>query len=214
MSELLDATSTPPESAPSSPGPKRTDGYAVASLVMGLIGFLVITIPIGLVLGVAGFVRARGGHRKGAGLALAGVALSVLWAAGAGLAAWSLVNQPGEPKRDAKGEVTAPATAAPDALKVGDCVGNVTEGEVESVQAVPCTDEKREGKVYASFTLADGDWPGDTKIDELAGEGCTSRYEKAGSPEGDEAEVFFLRPTQDSWGLGDRDVSCVVSLTP
>lgn len=203
MSELLDTAA--PDAAP------RTDKLAVSALVMGILGFLVITIPLGLVLGVVAFIRSRGGNRKGAGLALVGLALSIVWAAGAGYAAATMLDRQGGPERDARGEVTAPAEAAPDALKVGDCIAGMAEGEVDSVKAVPCADPSSEGKVYAIFDLADGDWPGETKADELAGAGCTSRYEKAGAPEGDEAEIFFLRPTRERWGLGDREVTCVVT---
>ena len=76
--------STPPPLPPSlasakSPAPVKTSGLAVASLVLGLLGFCGITAIIGLVLGIVAKVKISrsNGRLKGGGLAVAGICLSV-----------------------------------------------------------------------------------------------------------------------------------------
>lgn len=79
----------PPPPPPMPPGgwapPKPTSGKAIASLVCGLVGFIVfcylpgIAALVGLVLGVLGlFETGREGTRSGRGLAIAGVIVCAL----------------------------------------------------------------------------------------------------------------------------------------
>jgi len=64
----------PPTTAPQG----KTSGMAVASLVLGIVGFCGITAIIGIILGVAAQVKIRrsGGQLKGSGLAIAGMVVS------------------------------------------------------------------------------------------------------------------------------------------
>lgn len=183
--------------------PRGVDGLAVTTLVLGIAGFLVITIPVALILGVIAVGRAGRQGRRGRGLAAAGLVLAVLWAAGLGAGVMTLLNGPTGPERDSRGQINAPAEAAPESLRVGDCVAEVAEGEAATVKAVPC-DQSGSGKVYAIFSLRDGAWPGDADADKAAGDGCESRYQ-----EQEEVEITFLRPTKESWSLGDRRVICI-----
>lgn len=57
----------------------KTDGVSIAALVLSLI----CCAPVGLVLGILGVRRTKGGVRKGRGLAIAGVVLGLL-----GLLVW------------------------------------------------------------------------------------------------------------------------------
>jgi hypothetical protein len=87
--EFAAALSTSPSSAPPPlPAPlagsgsattPKTSGLAVASLVLGLVGFCGITAIVGLVLGIVAKVKIRrsGGRLKGGGLAIAGICLSL-----------------------------------------------------------------------------------------------------------------------------------------
>ncbi len=173
--------------------PPGRDGLAVTTFILGLLGFLVVTIPIGLITGIAGFARIRRTGRKGKGLAVAGLVLCVLWAAAIGAGAVTVLR----------------SGSTADSVKVGDCLGDVSEGEVGDLQTVPCDSPKSTGKVYAVFKLDSGEWPGDDAVDKRAGDDCTSRYQKAGSPSGKDAAIFYVRPTADSWQSGDRRVVCV-----
>ena len=179
--------------AGTAPPPGR-DGLAVATFVLGLLGFLVITVPIGLITGIGGFARIRRNGRKGKGLAVAGLVLCVLWAAAIGTGVVTVLRG---------------GSTSADALKVGDCLGTFSEGEVTHLPTVPCDSPKSTGKVYAILTLDDGEWPGEEALDKRVGEDCANRYQKAGSPSGKDAEIFYVRPSRDTWPIGDRRVVCV-----
>src|SRR2546430_198988 len=61
------------------PGPTKTNGWAIASLVLGILGGSVLAIVFGLV--ARGQIRRSGGRRRGLGLATAGIALGCAWLA-------------------------------------------------------------------------------------------------------------------------------------
>lgn len=186
---------------------RPTSGLAIATLVLGVLGFLVITIPITLILGVIALGRTSATGHRGKALALAGITLSLLWAAGLGLA-FSAWQDSGEPTRDAQGQITKPEPARPDALEVGDCVGEITDGEVADVPATPCN-QPNAGRVFAIVSLPKGPWPGEAAMDSRAGDACTKRYD-ARQQEPRESEISFLRPTDVRWRLGDRKVVCLI----
>ena len=73
------AAAPPPlPGAPAKTPQGKTSGMAVASLVLGILGFCGITAIIGLILGIAAQVRISksGGRLKGSGLAIAGIVVS------------------------------------------------------------------------------------------------------------------------------------------
>src|SRR5947207_3971077 len=59
------------------PGPMRTSGFAVASLVLGIIGLIVPLVPgiLAIVFGVMGIRRTRDPSVGGRGLAIAGLSV-------------------------------------------------------------------------------------------------------------------------------------------
>ena len=96
--------------------------------------------------------------------------------------------------------------------RVGDCVPSMAEGDVYVVDVVDCEDPHY-AEAYAQFTLPDGSWPGDARVEELGYDGCAQRFEAfVGRPVGrSDLEFFPLLPTVDSWGDG-REVVCWVAL--
>jgi hypothetical protein len=73
------ATTPPPLLAPTAAPPQgKTSGMAIASLVLGILGFCGITAVLGLILGIAAQVKISksGGQLKGRGLAIAGMVVS------------------------------------------------------------------------------------------------------------------------------------------
>lgn len=72
----------PPPGAPAPPGPSPMapagrSGFAVASMVLGLVGFLAITAVLAVVFGHLALAELKrsGGWRRGKGMALAGTIL-------------------------------------------------------------------------------------------------------------------------------------------
>jgi hypothetical protein len=184
---------------------RSTNGMAIATLVLGVAGFLVITIPVNLVVGLVALVRTRRRGDKGTALAVIGLALSILWAVGLGVAVSQLMKSP-DPKRDANGQITAPQKAGPDKLRVGDCVARQT-GDVTDVQAQPCGQPGGD-KVFAIFQLPQGPWPGDAAAGSAAEKGCTKRYQ-ASHKTSESAELVYFAPTKARWALGHRKVVCL-----
>ena len=58
--------------------PVRWSAAAVAGFVLSLVGCLIVTAPLGLILGIVGIVTTRGGRRRGMGLAIAAIPISLL----------------------------------------------------------------------------------------------------------------------------------------
>jgi hypothetical protein len=87
----------------SPPGGPTTSGLAIASLVCGIFGFLCVTGIVSVGLGLAALISIAGAPhaRKGKGLAITGIALSILWLAGmvvAGAVTGALRQSPEEPQ--------------------------------------------------------------------------------------------------------------------
>jgi hypothetical protein len=186
---------------------RSTNGLAIATLVIGVAGFLVITIPVNLVLGLVALVRTRRRGDKGTGLAVVGLLLSVLWAVGIGVGVNALLKSP-DPKRDANGQVSTAQKAGPDKLRVGDCVARAT-GDVTDVKVQPCGTPGSD-KVFAVFNLPQGPWPGDTASGAAADKGCTRRYQASHKQANGQYELVYLAPTKARWTLGHRRVVCMV----
>ncbi|MBR7830633.1 DUF4190 domain-containing protein [Actinospica sp. MGRD01-02] len=63
------------------PADRRISGPAIASLILGLLGFLLVTACAGLGLGLGALGSIRRTGRPGTGLAVAGIVLSAVWLA-------------------------------------------------------------------------------------------------------------------------------------
>lgn len=187
---------------------RSSNGLAIATLVVGVVGFLVITIPVNIVLGLVAIARTRRRGDKGVGLAVAGLILSVLWAVGIGLAVADLIKT-SDPKRDASGQIAGSQKAGPDKLRVGDCVARSQTGEVTDVQAQPCSTPGSD-KVFAVFALPQGAWPGEAASSKAAESGCTKRYQASRTQSKQESELVYFGPTKERWALGQRKVVCLV----
>lgn len=59
----------------SDPLPPKTDGLSIAALV---VSFLCVCAPVGVILGIVGLSRTKGGKRKGRGLAIAAIIVGIL----------------------------------------------------------------------------------------------------------------------------------------
>jgi hypothetical protein len=62
------------------PANQGISGLAIASFVLGLLGVFLVTAVLGVILGVAALAEIRKTGQRGWGLAIAGIALAVVWA--------------------------------------------------------------------------------------------------------------------------------------
>ena len=69
----------PQPSAPGSVPAARTNGLAIASLVLGILWLFWLGSVVGLVLGLMALKQIRTRNQGGRGIAIAGIVLSVLW---------------------------------------------------------------------------------------------------------------------------------------
>ncbi len=167
----------PPPTPPPPPGPRPdvhpqtprrgTDGFAIASLVFGLIG----GILLGLIFGVVALRRIRRRGGDGRGLAIAGIVLSCVWTVLIGVGAILVAMESAD--RSAAGAVTAPGDVSVLDLRVGDCVTSLPRGEVFTVGVTPCSNP-HVGEVYEVASLPPGPWPGADEVDRLT-KGCVSK---------------------------------------
>jgi hypothetical protein len=114
--------------------------------------------------------------------------------------------------RDDKGNLTSQGKVDVDDLKSGDCVvENLAEGEFTRVEVAPCA-KPHFFEAYATFKLAEGDFPGDEKVDQLAGDGCYERFADfvGVSYDDSELEMTYMTPLEDTWSI-DRGVACLIT---
>jgi hypothetical protein len=105
-------------------------------------------------------------------------------------------------------------------LGVGDCFDSneSTESgsEIESVPTVDC-DKPHDFEVYSSLIMDDESYPGDAATQDIADEQCLASWDAFLGATYEEAvanDYTYFYPTESSWGLGDREVLCmIVSLT-
>ena len=96
-------------------------------------------------------------------------------------------------------------------LRVGDCMNNLEETNLEvAVDVAPCA-EAHDAEAVSQFGLPEGDWPGMTFITRKAERRCLDSVGSAAgdAPRAGEIEAFYFHPTEESWRRDDRTVLCV-----
>jgi hypothetical protein len=98
-------------------------------------------------------------------------------------------------------------------LAVGDCINqkDLEDGIASTDPLVPCS-EPHDLEVFASLTLADGDYPAVETLVTYGAKECASEFTTfVGLDFGISALDFqYYYPTESSWANGDRGVDCVV----
>jgi hypothetical protein len=179
------------------PPPQATNWWAIISLIFGVVGGVLISV----VCGIVGLNRAKKGQ-GGRGLAIAGLVLSGLWVlvAVAGVIFYLVVGT---------GTVTATD------VKVGDCLKQIPNGtRVMTVDTVGC-DQAHAGEVFAVLLMPEGVFPGQTAIENYQNK-CEPELASY-SPDAitdDSVQLYVLYPTAETWGQGDRAVTCIATLDP
>jgi hypothetical protein len=179
------------------PPQSQTNWWAIISLIFGLIGGVLISV----ICGIVGLNKAKKGQ-GGRGLAIAGLVLSGLWVL-VGVAAVIIYLVIGQ------GTVTATD------VKVGDCLKEIPGNtRVLTVDTVGC-DQPHAGEVFAVLQMPDGDFPGQSAIENYQNK-CEPELSSY-SPEAvtdDSVQLYVLYPTAETWAQGDRAVTCIATLDP
>jgi hypothetical protein len=191
-----------------------TNGLAIAALILGILGGVLLSVPFG----IAALVQVRKRPQRGKGLAIAGLVLSGGWilVIGVLIVAAVALQPPGQPHRSAStGQITAKGTTSIWSLHAGDCFQNPSADQallgVTSVTVGPCT-TPHNAQIFAQFSATGASFPGNSALDKQATVGCQAQI--AGHLDKSKLtgamSLHFLLPQQQSWADGHRTISCFV----
>ena len=196
-----------PEQPPGPPAATGTNGFAIASLVFGLLGGILFA----LIFGIVALVQLRKRRQNGRGLAIAGIVLASVWilVIAAGATAAIIAGKNDTTAGSSPGTVDDSSVSVLK-LKPGNCLNDLKEsGSIDNLPVVPCA-TAHEGEVYAVFDLADGPWPGDAKVQAQAEKRCNTEFDEYAKAPDDKLELFYLHPLKSTWWR-DRGVTCIAT---
>ncbi|MER5293784.1 DUF4190 domain-containing protein [Streptomyces pharetrae] len=185
------------------------NGIAIAALVLGVLCF----VPaVGLVLGLVALGQIRKKGERGKGMAIAGSVLSSV-----GLALWAVAVPTGVVADFWEGfkEGAAEETLSVQKGQCFDAPGGSLEGVTYDLDIVPCRGE-HDGEVFATVTVPDGSFPGDARLTAVAEDKCytlQSAYALDAWAVPEHVDLYYLTPTEQSWRLGDREITCIFGNT-
>jgi Domain of unknown function (DUF4190)/Septum formation len=220
--DYLDGSYTPPDA----PGPpsERPNGFAVAAFVLGAIGGTILSV----VLAIIALRQIKNTGQRGRGLAIAGLAFSVIW--GAALAAFLLLHNPGSAAQQPPAGTSRAAspsaggagqrggsqqTADVFSLRAGECFQNPPASQtvlgITYVTVVPCT-TPHNAQVIVEFAATGSSYPGTAALKRQADQGCHARLtgRVVKSRITSTMTLRFLYPLATSWSSGHRTISCLV----
>ncbi|WP_327254767.1 DUF4190 domain-containing protein [Streptomyces sp. NBC_01244] len=196
-------------------GPPLLNGFALASLLVGLLCFP----PLGIVFGVVALVQIAKKGERGKGLAVCGLAVSVLLSGvlvfATGRAADTFFERAramgaAEPYEDVEGELTDFAE-----LGVGSCF-NVPGGDLLAedpfVYRIACT-EVHDAEVTLAHSLSGPRFPGEEELKESTARECwraQDAYAMDTWALPPYAEMFYFAPSRATWEDGERRLVCVI----
>ncbi|MFF4577410.1 DUF4190 domain-containing protein [Streptomyces sp. NPDC001389] len=197
---------------PGPAGPPALNGFALASLLVGLLCFP----PLGVVFGLVALVQIRRGRERGRALAVAGLAVSLVTTS---VMVYGLTSYarpflerlgPGPAPEAVEGQLTDM-----DRLRAGDCF-NVPGGdlldETPFTYRIDCA-RVHDAEVTSATVLGPGGFPGASKLKDTATEACWKAQDAYAMDTWalpDYAEMYYFAPTRDSWRAGDRRLLCVI----
>jgi len=218
---------------PGAPGPPpgRTNGWAVTAFILGLLGISLL----GIIFAIVALRQIGDSRQRGKGLAIAGLALSIIW--GAALAVYLVLGSSGTPGGQSAGGGSHPSASASSPpgsagsghdnsqtsvfdLRTGQCFQNPPASQaalgITYVTVVPCT-TLHNAQVFVEFPATGSSYPGSTSLKRQANQGCQSRVAKnlETSKITSSMSLHFLYPLSTSWVQGHRTITCrvVVSKT-
>lgn len=193
-----------------------TSGWAIASLVVSIVGGAVL----GAIFGIIALGKIRDHGQKGRGMAIAGIILSGVWVV---VAVVTVVTRQGYATGTPNTQVStnvSPAAVPSSALDgtglvfvhglaVGNCFDWTNNGQpVASVTLIPCR-QAHNVQVFATWELSgsSSSFPGNLYA--VATQGCEARKASL-TASASSLEVSDFTPTQAGWAAGDRVVECLI----
>jgi hypothetical protein len=199
---------TPAPTPPPRPGPPPpVSRLAIAAAALGV---LVGGAGLSLILGLVAFLRLRTSGKRGRGLAIFGMVMTVVWAAAITVVYVAVLSKP--PLRDENGVVARKGDVKVDKLRIGDCLESwSTSTSLNTVIVVPCT-QPHNAEVFHTFALqgTDKEYPGDGIVREQSTTTCLDKAKTAVKPDDlKNAKVAVIKPVAVSWKKGLHGVTCL-----
>jgi hypothetical protein len=208
------------------PPPGPANGWAIAAFILGLLG----AFPLGIIFAIVALRQIGDSRQRGKGLAIAGLALSIIW--GAALALYLVLGSSGTPAGQSAGGGSHPSAsssshpASPGShhgnsqtsvfdLRTGQCFQNPPASQavlgITYVTVVPCT-TLHNAQVFVEFPATGSSYPGSSSLKHQANKGCQSRVAKnlETSKITSSMSLHFLYPLSTSWAQGHRTITCLV----
>jgi Domain of unknown function (DUF4190)/Septum formation len=188
-----------------------TNGWAIASFVLGLISLSVLSI----IFGIIALSKIRHVPQRGKGLAIAGICLSALWIMVAiGLVArFSLTTA----QRSGTGQITRSGHLSITELHAGDCFQNnggnqPNAGTTSQITAVTCT-TPHNAQVIALLPISGSAYPGEAAFQAQADSGCKAKAAADLDPAliTSSMNLLWYYPDQQAWTGGQHSITCVVA---
>jgi hypothetical protein len=189
---------------PGGPRPP-VDGFAITSLVLGLLSGVVFSVGFG----IAALRRIGRGERRGRGLAIAGLVLSLVWTiVYVGVFAY---HSGRKPARDTSGAITRQGQIPPVELRIGDClrVPRQFTGVIRTLTVVPCA-QPHNGQVFTILRAPDGPYPGDVAMQTTALNACKRAAPAFLGTDQSLLHAVAFFPRAAGWSLGDRAERCLL----
>ena len=213
---------------PCAPAPPAgpANGWAIAAFILGLLGGFLL----GIIFAIVALRQISDSRQRGKGLAIAGLALSIIW--GAALTVYLVLGNSGAPAGQSAGGGSHPSAssssrpASPGSshrnsqtsvfdLRTGQCFQNPPANQaalgITYVTVVPCT-TLHNAQVFVEFPATGSSYPGSSSLKHQADLGCHSRV--AGNVQTSKITssmtLHFLYPLSTSWGQGHRTISCLI----
>jgi hypothetical protein len=194
----------PPHGQMPPPVSRGTNGFAIASLVTGI----VFLFPLAAIFGLVALSQIKKSGAHGRGMAVAGLVLSAV-----GLFAsigFALGDRGSSPATAAAGADASRTSVAISQLKDGDCIESFPEGAIYTLTVVPCT-QSHTGEALAHVTVPDAPtFPGNenvgAQVSQLCSDGVGPRLQR--STFATQVELSTIVPTAGSWESGDRSGLC------
>jgi hypothetical protein len=187
-----------------------TNGFAIASFVLGLLGGVLLSV----IFGIVALNKLRRRPQRGKGLAIAGLCLSGLWLAG--IAAVLVVNSVTAAQRSGTtGQITKNGHLSVFSLRAGDCFQNPTGSQADTgmaqVTAVPCA-SSHDAQVIAQLPVPGSAYPGHAALHAQALPGCRASIAAVvdRSKLTSTMKLLWIYPLPQAWTNGLRTISCLI----
>ena len=220
MQDDTEASSTLPVAPSLTPGVYRytadrpapgTNGFAIASFVLGLLGGVLLSV----IFGIVALNKLHNRPQRGKGLAIAGLCLSGVWLAG--IAAVLVVGSETAAQRSATtDQITKSGHVDVFSLRTGDCFQNPSGSQpaapgLAQVTAVPCANSHN-AQVIAQLPVPGSAYPGRAALSAQALPGCRASIAAVADRSKLTAtmKLLWIYPLPQAWDDGHRTISCLI----